>query len=677
MLKKYIFLALFVLFVFSISGAVSAANWTVGSNGTDYSSIQDAIDNSNTQENDTIIVNPKINDSYNENLIVNKAKLKLVANGTVTIVAPDLYMPVITIGSDGAGTNVNGFTLIGGTTGILILDYADNCTITGNNITIGNLGSDYSNGVDSGFMIDGGIAVESSNVTIKGNNINGNRDNVKGIMVVANNCNITQNNITNTAFGILFGGSDNCSVTNNNITECYYGIDLECNDYFFSSTNCLISQNNINNNVMNGIRISGSDGDENLINSIQITKNNINYNGNITEQKGAGIFLNLDTININISQNNIKNNWNGLELSNNSPTNDFQSPGNITINGNSIINNYNTGIHLADYNNTNNISNNIINGNIDGIGLYNNSNSTIFQNTILNNTNGVTVNNSVADIHFNRIATNNYNIVNNVGITNATNNWWGYNNISSIANKIINTGNGTVDYSTWMVLRIIIAPTTVYAGGYSNITLSLLYDNNGAYHGPSLGVIPYTETAGFGTTLGSVTNNPMVNGVANNQLNNQNSTGTATVYATIDNQTINTALTLNGPAAFKIVVKNTGSYKVRCKYYVTVYNSVGAILLQQTYTFDLNAGASYTINLGNYPVGTSLSTDEFVYNPTTSKRTISIQNTVSYGAFTPYVHSYSVANVPANSAKPSETRKRVWIENTALKWLLVKAPGLI
>lgn len=80
MFKKYIFLALFVLFVFSISGVVSAANWTVGSNYTDYSSIQEAIDNINTQENDTIIVNPKENDSYQENVIVYKPKLKLIAN---------------------------------------------------------------------------------------------------------------------------------------------------------------------------------------------------------------------------------------------------------------------------------------------------------------------------------------------------------------------------------------------------------------------------------------------------------------------------------------------------------------------------------------------------------------------------------------------------------------------
>ena len=69
-------MALFVLIVFSISGVVSAANWTLGSNNTDYSSIQEAIDNINTQENDTIIVNPKENDSYQENVIVYKPKIK-------------------------------------------------------------------------------------------------------------------------------------------------------------------------------------------------------------------------------------------------------------------------------------------------------------------------------------------------------------------------------------------------------------------------------------------------------------------------------------------------------------------------------------------------------------------------------------------------------------------------
>jgi len=447
-LKKLIFLVMFILFIFSTSGAASATDWTVGSNGTDYSSIQEAIDNENTQENDTIIINPNENDYYQENVIINKAKLKLIANGSVLIQAPNIYQPVITIASEGIGTTITGFTLVGGSTGILILDYAEDCKITGNNITIGNPGSDYSNGVDSGFMIEGGIAVESSNVTINGNNIEGNHDNVKGIMVVANNCNIIQNNINNAAFGILLGGSDSCNVTSNNLSGCYYGIDIETNDYYFTSTNCLISQNNITNNVMNGIRIIGSDGDENLINNIQIIKNNVINNGNSAEQQGAGIFLNKDTSNITIYLNNISNNWNGLELSDNSITNDFQSPGNITITGNNITNNYNNGIYFVNYNNTNLLSNNTINGNIEGIGLYNNSVSNIFQNNILNNTNGVSVNNASAIIHFNRIALNDYNLANINGTTNATNNWWGYNNQTFINGKIKNEGNGSVDYSS-------------------------------------------------------------------------------------------------------------------------------------------------------------------------------------------------------------------------------------
>lgn len=217
MLKKLVFISLFLLFMVSLSGAVSAANWTVGSNGTyDYQTIQSAIDSNNTNENDTIIVHSKLNDSYHENLYINKPKLNLIANGSVTIQASNYNLPVIRIGTNGDGSTIQGFNLIGGTTGILVFEYADNCQIIGNNITIGNPGSNYSE-VDSGYNIEGGIAVESSNVIIKENTINGNRDNVKGIMVVASNCNITKNDINNAAFGILFGGADNCNVTENTI----------------------------------------------------------------------------------------------------------------------------------------------------------------------------------------------------------------------------------------------------------------------------------------------------------------------------------------------------------------------------------------------------------------------------------------------------------------------------
>jgi parallel beta-helix repeat protein len=556
MFKKLVLFSLFLLFMLSASGAVSATNWTVGSNST-YQSIQAAIDSNNALENDTIIVNPKSDGSYSENLYINKGKLHLIANGSVTINASNYNLPVATIGYNGAGSTIQGFTLIGGTSGIVA--YADDCQITGNNITIGSPKSDYSDGVNSGYTIDGGIAVEGSNVQVKWNKINGNRDNVKGIMIVASNCNVTENNITNAAFGILFGGADGCNVTNNIINGCYYGIDIECNDYYFISENCQITGNTIINNSMYGIRISGADGDENVINSIQITGNTIKNNGNSGEQTGGGIYLNHDTSNITISGNNVTGNWNGIDFSNIlDGDSDFQSQGGNVVTGNKILGNSNDGIYITF--GSPQILSNIITGNgRDGINFESGSGLVNF-NVLANNTRfGLCLTNGTVAI-------------------NATNNWWGTNTPVYVNGSVIPVNGTTIyennesllNYDPWLILSIDTTNSSIKEGNSSTVTVDLTHNSNDQ-DTSNQGNIPDETPIDFSYILGTVsTSNPSFSrGKARATITGGNTSGTANVIVTLTGYVFTTSITVDNTLPTVSVNPVGGTYNTVQKVVLT------------------------------------------------------------------------------------------------------------
>ena len=154
-------------------------------------------------------------------------------------------------------------------------------------------------------------------------------------------------------------------------------------------------------------------------------------------------------------------------------------------------------------------------------------------------------------IHFSRIVGNTakvsgsaiYNEVADEFITpklNATLNWWGTNNGTKIAKLISNipTYSSSV-YNPWIVLTIHANPATVNIGDTSTITTSLLFSNNGAYHSPVYGVVPYIGSAHVRTTKGTIINKNFINGKATSILKNLTTTGLATVYATVDGQTVN------------------------------------------------------------------------------------------------------------------------------------------
>jgi hypothetical protein len=61
-------------------------------------------------------------------------------------------------------------------------------------------------------------------------------------------------------------------------------------------------------------------------------------------------------------------------------------------------------------------------------------------------------------------------------------------------------------YNPWIILIITTNPTSVSKGGSSSITTELLYSSDGKYHDPTNGVVPYTSSANFKATKGTILN---------------------------------------------------------------------------------------------------------------------------------------------------------------------------
>jgi len=111
--KQLTIITLTLAFILIFSGAASAAEWTVGPDGTyNYQSIQGAVDGSS--ENDTITVSPNGTDAYTENVVVNKTGLLIKANGLVTVQPQNPANPVFTIDQLGNNSTIQGFTIRNG-----------------------------------------------------------------------------------------------------------------------------------------------------------------------------------------------------------------------------------------------------------------------------------------------------------------------------------------------------------------------------------------------------------------------------------------------------------------------------------------------------------------------------------------------------------------------------------
>ncbi len=185
---------------------------------------------------------------------------------------------------------------------------------------------------------------------------------------------------------------------------------------------------------------------------------------------------------------------------------------------------------------------------IDQFGSLTVNNSTFKDNKATDDGGAIYTGDTTTALHFNRIAGNTAtygSAVYNYGSkVNASLNWWGCNTAASVAKQIYNTGNGTVTYGPWIILTITATPGSVYVDGTSTITADLLHDSNGVYENPANGLVPYTGSAGFATTKGTINNSDFFNGEATSTLTNLNTAGVANVSATVDGKIVQTSVTV-------------------------------------------------------------------------------------------------------------------------------------
>lgn len=297
-----------------------------------------------------------------------------------------------------------------------------------------------------------------------------------------------------------------------------------------------------------------------------------------------GILLNM-TSNCNITGNNLTGNYNGIYLN---------GSNNNTIQNNTIITNSYAGIGLLSSNN-NRIQNNTITDNTwYGVYLGYSNGVIITGNIIANTVYGINPQYSSASIHFNRITgCSSFGLVNQCNSTiNATNNWWGSNTPTYLSSPNwpsyydIWNANGTVYYNPWLVLSVTASPAST--NGNSTVTANLTRNNQGG-NTSSQGNIPDNIPINFTTNVGTVTGTVYTrSGKANATFGRGKATsGTATVKATLDKQTVQNSVTID-----------TTPPKVTASLAGGIYNMTKSVTLTATDNFDSNPVIYYSTNKG-------------------------------------------------------------------------------
>ena len=175
-------------------------------------------------------------------------------------------------------------------------------------------------------------------------------------------------------------------------------------------------------------------------------------------------------------------------------------------------------------------------------------------NLILNNATGVRVDsNGSANLSFNRIVGNSTAGVENAttGAVTAENNWWGCNYGPGAGGAgCVGTANGTlgtVDADPWLILDTSASPNTLSIGDTSTVTSRLTQNSNGD-DTSGLGSVPDTTPATFVGMNGTVSppNDTTDSGVVMTTFT-ATTFGMGGVDTTIDGQTVNAPINVNGP----------------------------------------------------------------------------------------------------------------------------------
>lgn len=183
--------------------------------------------------------------------------------------------------------------------------------------------------------------------------------------------------------------------------------------------------------------------------------------------------------------------------------------------------------------------------------------ATINGNLITGNTSGVGVRGSSTAVmmSFNRVVGNGAGVENEAAITVAAeNNWWGCN--EGPGGLGCEGLSGNMDFDPWLVLNITAAPGV---GTTSNLTASLTQNSDGVDTSASGHVPDGTPvTFGGGAPFGTVapTSTVTTSGVAMSVFTPGIVPGTATVSATVDNQTVTTTITVVLPSGFRCLLED-------------------------------------------------------------------------------------------------------------------------